>query len=191
MHVFRISVFAALVPAILLVMPGNSSAQAQESRMNERILKYVEQDKVYLLENPGTRATKNAEKTIIQALLTEDGPKAARLFQKQLQQYPDPVLDTLSKARLEAYAAVLGTGQKLPVSADPDSGPGYILQFGSFGSREYAEEFAGKIASHVPATVFREGSLYKVRTQKSFRQRSEAEALAATLPFTSFIRQAR
>ncbi len=193
MHVFRISVITAVLLTIINLIPDTLSAQQiQQGSYREYILKYVDQDKVYLLETLSARATKNAEKTIIRALLTEDGPLAARLFQKQLLEYPDPVLDPLSRARLASYASALGsTATVSPHHASSGSESGYILQFGSFGSREYAEQFAAKIAGQVPVTVFQEGSLHKVRTKESFKKRSDAESLAAKLSINSFIRQIR
>ncbi|MCG8343092.1 MAG: SPOR domain-containing protein [Chlorobiales bacterium] len=137
-----------------------------------------------MLENLRSRVTNKSEQTIINALLTEDGPQAARLFRKQLQDYPDPAFDSLSKARLAAYQSALsstGASGKTVTKAS------FILQFGSFSSFENARELANRIAGYAPVTIFREQGMHKVRTQKTFGTRDEAEAGAKKLPFNSFI----
>ena len=126
------------IPVLLLLiglqpLPVISAAAEQKTDYRVLILQYVEQDKVYLLENLRSRVTNKSEQTIINALLTEDGPQAARLFRKQLQDYPDPAFDSLSKARLAAYQSALsstGASGKTVTKAS------FILQFGSFSSFE-------------------------------------------------------
>jgi len=74
----------------------------------------VSEDKIYLLENIRQKATLNSEKTVIEALMTEDGPKAAELFKKQLTLYPDPAMDIISKTRLADYKIALAEEPPLP-----------------------------------------------------------------------------
>lgn len=183
MTVLRIS--ALLLFIGYQMVPADSVAAQENTGYKARILQYVEQDKVYLLENLRSRVTNKSEQTIIDALLTEDGPKAARLFYKQLQDYPDPGLDSLSKARLKAYQSTLAlSGAK---SNTPVQKISFILQFGSFSSLDNARELANRIAAYTPVTIFREKGLHKVRTQKTFGTRNSAEARAKELPFNSFI----
>ncbi len=174
------SSLAALACILLLT----TAATAQQTGNSALILQYVEQDKVYLLEKLRPRISRNSEKTVIDALLAEDGPKAARLFSRQLQHYPDTGLDSLSKARLAAYHAALSSGG---IAKGPAREPSFMLQFGSFGSLGNARELADRIAAHLPVTIFREDNLHKVRSQHSFATREEASRRAAQLPFNSFI----
>ena len=159
-------------------------AAQQNTSYTALILQYVEQDKVYLLENLRSRVTNKSEQAIIDALLTEDGPRAARLFHMQLRDYPDPVLDSLSKARLKTYQSALSPPGMKGSAAIQTS---FILQFGSFSSLDNAREFANRIAVYTPVTIFREKGLHKVRTQKAFGTKAEAAAGAKKLPFNSFI----
>ncbi|NTV67646.1 MAG: SPOR domain-containing protein [Chlorobaculum sp.] len=75
----------------------------------------VREDKVYLLEKIRPQITNPSEKLLVEALLTEDGPKAARLYRKQLAEYPDPQLDPISRSRLAAYEEAAATMPGLPV----------------------------------------------------------------------------
>jgi len=178
------SFLAAL--ACVLILTAAGTATAQQSGNSTLILQYVEQDKVYLLEKLRPRVSRNSEKTVIDALLAEDGPKAARLFSRQLQNYPDPGLDSLSRARLAAYHAALssGGGTKTPIQ-----GPSFMLQFGSFGSPDNARKLADRVAAHLPVTIFRDGNLHKVRSKNSFTTREEASRKASQLPFKTIILQ--
>lgn len=182
MNLSRISAF--LLFFICQAAPAPSPAAEQITDYRALILQYVEQDKVYLLENLRSRVTNKSALTVIDALLTEDGPQAARLFRKQLQDYPDPALDSLSKARLTAYQSALSSTKASRRTGTKES---FILQFGSFGSLENARELANRIAPYTPVTIFREKGLHKVRTQKAFGTRNEAEIGAKKLPFNSFI----
>ena len=182
MNLSRISVL--LLFFICQALPALSPAAGQKTDYRTQILQYVEQDKVYLLENLRSRVTNKSEQTIIDALLAEDGPQAARLFRKQLQDYPDPALDSLSKARLAAYRSALSSTKASGGTVTKES---FILQFGSFGSLENARELANRIAPYTPVTIFREKGLHKVRTQKAFGTRNEAVTGAKKLPFNSFI----
>ncbi|WP_294347099.1 SPOR domain-containing protein [Prosthecochloris sp.] len=180
----KTSLFVLLLSIGYQVLPATSLAERQTTDYRVQIIRYVEQDKIYLLENLRSKVTNKAEQTIIDALLTEDGPQAARLFRKQLQDYPDPSLDSLSKARLAAYQSALSSTSGTRTRAIQTS---FILQFGSFGSLENARELANRIAPYTPVTIFQEKGLHKVRTQKAFGTRQEAETGAKKLPFNSFI----
>jgi len=182
MTVLRIT---ALVLFICLLLPPAFSVAAEpQNTYSAQILQYVEQDKVYLLENLRSRVTKNSEKTVITALLTEDGPEAARLFSKQLIDFPDASLDSLSKARLTAYQQSINVAGENKRTVTQ---PAFILQFGSFNSLDNARELANRIASYTPVTIFQEKGQHKVRTQNSFNTRKTAEAKAKALPFNSLI----
>jgi cell division protein FtsN len=80
-----------------------------------QIAQYVKEDKVYLLEKIRRQITKPSEKLLVQALLSEDGPEAAGLYRKQLSEHPDPAVDPISQARLEAYEQAVTTTPDLPV----------------------------------------------------------------------------
>jgi cell division septation protein DedD len=95
-----------LLSSVCFIQPER--AAAVESTYAQEILQYVREDKVYLLEKIRQKASRPSEKTIIEALLTEDGPRAAALYRKQLQQYPDPMLDPVSRAKLYDYENMLG-----------------------------------------------------------------------------------
>ena len=176
-------------PALLLLillqasLPG-SNAAAETKGHRALILQYVRQDKVYLLEKLRRGVTNKSEQTVIDALLTEDGPIAARLFHKQLTYYPDPALDSLSKARLTAYRSALSpTGEK---AVAPTNGA-YFLQFGSFSSLHNAQKLANRIKAYTAVTIFNDRGLHKVRTQKGFPTRKQAAKGAKKLPFRSMI----
>jgi cell division protein FtsN len=91
------------------------SAMAEEDSYASEIVQYVNEDKVYLLEKIRQQITKPSEQILVEALLTEDGPKAARLYRKQLDEYPDPQLDPISRSRLAAFEQALSTNPGLPV----------------------------------------------------------------------------
>ncbi len=175
---------AALLALLTFAVAG--AAPAEQAGYGAWILQYVEQDKVYLLENLRTRVTKNSEKTVIDALLAEDGPRAARLFERQLKAYPDPALDSLSKARLSAYNAILSAP---PDARRPSTEFAFILQFGSFGSLKNARELADRVAAHLPVTIVKRNGMHKVRSRGTFGSREEAAGRAEKLPFNSFILQ--
>ncbi len=92
--------------SIALFSPPLNSPADERSYARE-IEQYVDEDKVYLLENIRQNITRPSEKTVVDALLCESGPEAIELFQKQLKEYPDPLLDTLSSARIAAYSMAL------------------------------------------------------------------------------------
>ncbi|NTW55138.1 MAG: SPOR domain-containing protein [Chlorobaculum sp.] len=91
------------------------SAVAAPVSYASEIAQDVREDKVYLLEKIRPQITKPSEKILVEALLTEDGPKAARLYRKQLAEYPDPQLDEISRSRLAAYEQAAATVPGLPV----------------------------------------------------------------------------
>ncbi len=80
---------------------------AEEHSYSQQIEQDVADDKVYLLESIRQKVTIPSEKSILEALLCEDGPQAVMLFQKQLREYPDPALDKLSTSRIAAYNLAL------------------------------------------------------------------------------------
>jgi len=106
---------------VLLLMAGmltgrpNTAVLAEEVSHASEIVQYVKEDKVYLLEKIRGQITKPSEKLLVQALLTEDGPQAAALYREQLEKYPDPQLDPISRRRLNAYQQAVATSAGLPV----------------------------------------------------------------------------
>jgi septal ring-binding cell division protein DamX len=88
--------FSALLSPAVLQAEDNPSYAAQ-------IEEYVNKDKVYLLENIRQNVKRPSERTIIDALLSEDAPLAVALYRKQLKEYPDSLLDKLSLSRIAAY----------------------------------------------------------------------------------------
>jgi hypothetical protein len=86
----------------------------------EEIRRCVAEDKVYLLENIRQKVILPAEKLVIDALLSEDGPQAVTLYQKQLTQYPDPVLDQISTSRIAAYSLAKESVMPLPKVTIPE-----------------------------------------------------------------------
>ncbi len=96
---------------------------AREISYSREIKQYVTEDKVYLLENIRQKVTIPSEKTVIDALLCEDGPKALSLYKKQLQEYPDPALDQLSRSRIAAYNLALESTAPLPKLSAPLPAP--------------------------------------------------------------------
>ena len=100
------------------------AAVADEISYASEIAQYVREDKVYLLENIRPQIRKPSEKILVEALLTEDGPKAAKLYRKQLGEYPDPRLDEISRSRLAAYEQAISITPGLPVmQAKASTGP--------------------------------------------------------------------
>ncbi|NTW51076.1 MAG: SPOR domain-containing protein [Chlorobiaceae bacterium] len=85
-----------------------TAAAAEPSHASE-ILQYVREDKVYLLEKIRRQITKPSEKMVVDGLLSEDGPRAASLYRKQLTEYPDPLMDPISRSRLAAYVKAVST----------------------------------------------------------------------------------
>lgn len=103
-----------LMAGLSMTRPGRSAMATEVSHASE-ILQYVKEDKVYLLEKIRPQLTIPSEKLLVQALLTEDGPQAAALYREQLAKYPDPRLDPISRARLNAYQQAVATSAGLPV----------------------------------------------------------------------------
>ena len=92
---------------------------AEERSYAREIQQYVDEDKVYLLENIRQNITRPSEKTVVEALLCESGPQAIELFKQQLREYPDPVLDRLSTSRIAAYNLALERTAPLPKLSRP------------------------------------------------------------------------
>ena len=92
---------------------------AEERSYAHEIQQYVAEDKVYLLENIRQNVTRPSEKIVIDALLSEDGPQAVELYQKQLKDYPDPALDQFSSSRIAAYSMALDSSAPLPKLSRP------------------------------------------------------------------------
>jgi cell division protein FtsN len=91
------------------------TAVAAETSHASEILQYVREDKVYLLEKIRHQITKPSEKIVVEALLSEDGPKAASLYRKQLTEHRDPLIDPISRSRLAAYEKAVATSAAPPV----------------------------------------------------------------------------
>jgi hypothetical protein len=106
--------FIIVTGSLFCSSPGRCAEAAHASYATE-ILKDVREDKVYLLENIRRKVTKPSEKMLVEALLTEDGPKAASLYRKQLSEHPDPQLDDISRTRLSAYDKAVGSTSKPPM----------------------------------------------------------------------------
>lgn len=87
---------------------------AGEQSYAKEILRYVAEDKVYLLENLRQKVALPSEKLVLEALLSEDGPHAVSLYQKQLALYPDPALDQISRSRIAAYSLAMESAAPVP-----------------------------------------------------------------------------
>lgn len=117
--------FILILPAVFCMLPG--ALDAAPVSYAPQILLYVNEDKVYLLENIRKNATIPSEKLVLDALLTEDGPQAAYLYRKQLSDYPDPSLDDISRSRLSSFQFALNQSLAFPeavpkITAPPPSG---------------------------------------------------------------------
>ena len=109
-----------LASGSLLFSSGGYGAETAKSSYASEIVKDVREDKVYLLENIRRDITKPSERILVEALLTEDGPKAAGLYRKQLTEYPDPQLDDISRSRLVACErALAGTAKPVLIAPKP------------------------------------------------------------------------
>ena len=96
--------------SVVLFWPAVVQSAVEHSYALE-IEQDVAEDKVYLLESIRQNVTTPAEKTVLDAILSEDGPQAISLYQKQLKEYPDPVLDKLSSSRIAAYKIALDSSE--------------------------------------------------------------------------------
>jgi hypothetical protein len=96
---------------------------AEERSYAQEIRQYVAEDKVYLLENIRQKVTRPSEKTVLDALFSEDGPQAMYLYRKQLRDYPDPALDQLSTSRIASYNQALNSTAPLPKLSEPVPSP--------------------------------------------------------------------
>jgi len=113
--------FIIVLPAVLCL--SNRALDAAPTSYNPQILQYVNEDKVYLLENIRKNISIPSEKLVVDALLSEDGPQAAYLYRKQLAEYPDPSLDELSRNRLSSFQFVLNGPLAFPESVPPMAPP--------------------------------------------------------------------
>ncbi|NTV61142.1 MAG: SPOR domain-containing protein [Chlorobiaceae bacterium] len=115
---------ALLCLVFSLLGPVASGLLAAEETYNARLIRqYIEEDKVYLLENIRQKFSRPAEKLVIEALLCEDGPKSRTLYTRQLRDYPDPELDRISTSRIEAYNLALnGTSSPHRLSQTVNAG---------------------------------------------------------------------
>lgn len=102
---------------------SNLALGAAPTSYTPQILQYVNEDKVYLLENIRKNISIPSEKLVVDALLSEDGPQAAYLYRKQLAEYPDPSLDELSRSRLSSFQFVLNEPLAFPESVPPMAPP--------------------------------------------------------------------
>jgi len=126
LHKQSVILYFLAVSAGLFCPPVFAAEELSYARM---IRQYVNEDKVYLLENIRQKVTRPSEITVINALLCEDGPQAVELYRKQLAEYPDPELDQLSTARIAAYQLALNSTAPLPRLSIP--GPSTKLRFPS------------------------------------------------------------
>jgi len=108
--------------SVALFFPPVLHSTAEPSYAEE-IRRCVGEDKVYLLQNIRQKVILPAEKLVIDALLSEDGPQAVTLYQKQLTQYPDPVLDQISTSRIAAYSLAKESIMHLPKVTAPEPLP--------------------------------------------------------------------
>ncbi|MCX6179279.1 MAG: SPOR domain-containing protein [Chlorobiales bacterium] len=114
--------YLSLALSVTLFSPSMLHAADEQSYAQE-IQQDVAEGKVYLLENIRQKVTIPSEKTVLEALFTEDGPQAIALYRKQLREYPDPVLNKLSNSRIDAYTLALNntaptlTKRSLPIHA--------------------------------------------------------------------------
>jgi len=116
---FTIAVAAS---AALTGLPSAAEA-ATGTSYAALIRQYVEQDKTYLLQSIRQKVVAGSEKTVIEALLAEDGPKAVALFQKQLAMYPDPSIDPISQSRIADYNRTLTAEVPAPQLTKPVAAP--------------------------------------------------------------------
>jgi pyruvate/2-oxoglutarate dehydrogenase complex dihydrolipoamide acyltransferase (E2) component len=105
----RILLTLSLLITCLFFSGQRLTAVAAEYSHASEILQYVREDKVYLLEKIRHQITKPSEKLVVDALLSEDGPKAASLYKRQLAEHPDPLIDPISRSRLAAFEKAAGT----------------------------------------------------------------------------------
>jgi septal ring-binding cell division protein DamX len=109
----------------MLLFPALLHA-AESTSYAPQIRQYVDEDKVYLLENIRQKVTRPSEQTVIEALLSEDGPQSISLYKKQLREYPDPAVDPLSSSRIAAYNLALESSAPLPGRSVPSTSPKLI-----------------------------------------------------------------
>ncbi|MEI6758360.1 MAG: SPOR domain-containing protein [Chlorobium sp.] len=179
---FRKSITSLCVAlSVIICFPMVLHAAVEHSYAQE-IRQYVAEDKVYLLENIRQKVTIPSEKTVVEALLSEDGPQALSLYRKQLMQYPDPQLDQLSTSRIAAYTKALESNApppKLSVAAPAAAKP-HVSDL--FDSSKHSVKPLAKSPSPSPVTP---KPVKKIAGQESFtlqfgsfENRQNAETLA-------------
>ena len=112
----KIAALLSVALSVALFCPPVLHSAGEQSYARE-ILRYVAEDKVYLLENLRHKVTLPSEKLVLEALLSEDGPQAVSLYQKQLSLYPDPSLDQISRSRIAAYSLAMESAAPVPHQA--------------------------------------------------------------------------
>jgi hypothetical protein len=149
-----------LVSGCLFCSSGSYGAEGTRNSYASEIVRDVREDKVYLLENIRHKVTKPSEKTLVDALLSEDGPKAASLYRKQLSEYPDPQLDDISRSRLAAYDRTMtATAKPVTISQKPAaptsaiSSPASAAKRPDTVSRQVAAPVAARPAAPAPAAT--------------------------------------
>lgn len=183
---FRLRKNAAPLFAVLTVVLFSPSVlqAAEERSYAQEIRQYIAEDKVYLLENIRQKVTRPSEKTVLDALFSEDGTQAMYLYRKQLRDYPDPALDQLSTSRIAAYNQALNNTAPLPKLSAPVPSP--KLRFASL-----EDEVIKPSSSPRPATPLTSSVTVKQKTNTaasgsaasavqfgSFGKRQNAEVLA-------------
>ena len=114
----KIAALLSVALSVTLFCPPVLHSAGEQSYARE-ILRYVAEDKVYLLENLRHKVALPSEKLVLEALLSEDGPQAVSLYQKQLSLYPDPSLDQISRSRIAAYSLAMESAAPVPHQASP------------------------------------------------------------------------
>ncbi len=182
-----IALFATLLsPQILYTATDHSYAR--------EIALYVAEDKVYLLENIRQNITRPAEKMVVDALLCESGPEAIELFRKQLKDYPDPVLNKISTARIAAYTQALNGTAPLPKLSQPLPQPKPLLAEVKEGGKQEIEPVAEKpkqkaLASEIPLqkkSIRKSVSLKPPLPVKTKQEATAGKTIGFTLQFGSF-----
>ncbi len=173
-----------LLPALLCL--SNRALDAAPTSYTPQILQYVNEDKVYLLENIRKNISIPSEKLVVDALLSEDGPQAAYLYRKQLAEYPDPSLDELSRNRLSSFQLVLNGPLAFPESVPPMAPPPDTGKQATLPVKEkpvQPKPAAPPSAPHpvaAPAAPVSASGIYTLQFG-SFGSRANAEKLAAEL----------
>ena len=122
----KIAALLSVALSVALFCPPVLHSAGEQSYARE-ILRYVAEDKVYLLENLRQKVALPSEKLVLEALLSEDGPQAVSLYQKQLALYPDPALDQISRSRIAAYSLAMESAAPVPLLASKQDSSRHLL----------------------------------------------------------------